>query len=213
MHVIGKNAPAFTVASLAMIIDPPARDRADAGDDAGRGRPAPLGVHAPGGPQAELEEGRVGIDQRRDPLAGGEAALLVLALDGLRPAALADRLLLGREPGGHLPQVGLGGTSIGRRGSRCLSALGGMTSTSVTPSVPGDIHGSDDELTVGGPGRGAANVGSESRVVDRRGPGIADDLLQGDRRQGGEQDAGCDGEGGMTPQCPGRPDQEDPWIR
>ena len=77
----------------------PARDRADAGDDARRHRAAPLGVHVPRGPQAQLEEGRAGVDQLGDALAGGEPALLVLALDGLGAAAEADGLLLLEEVG------------------------------------------------------------------------------------------------------------------
>ena len=78
-----------------------AGDRADAGDDAGRRRAAPLGVHAPRGPQAEFEEVGVGVDELGDALAGGEPALLVLALDGLRAAAEADRGFLGGEVDGH----------------------------------------------------------------------------------------------------------------
>ena len=79
--------------------DPPARDRADAGDDARRRGPAPLGVHAPRGPQAQLEELRAGIEEAGDALAGGEAALGVLALDGLGAAAVADGFFLALEVG------------------------------------------------------------------------------------------------------------------
>ena len=84
LTVIGKNAPAFTVASLAMIITRrPATSPMPVTTPAD-GAPPHSGVHVPGGPQAELEE-RAGVDQAVDPLAGGEPALLVLPLD--RPSA------------------------------------------------------------------------------------------------------------------------------
>src|SRR5690606_25894323 len=67
-----------------------AGDRADAGHHPGRRGPAPLLVHAPRGPQAELEEVGTGVEEPGDPLAGGEPALRVLPVDGLRAAALAD---------------------------------------------------------------------------------------------------------------------------
>ena len=102
LQVIGKKAPALTVASLAMTITVPALDRADAGDDAGRRGAAPVAVHAVGGPEAQLEEVGAGVEQTADALAGGEAALGVLALDRLGAAALADRLFLAAERFDHL---------------------------------------------------------------------------------------------------------------
>ena len=51
------------MASLAMIITCRPATRADAGDDAGRRRAAPILVHAPGGPQAQLEQRRPFVDQ------------------------------------------------------------------------------------------------------------------------------------------------------
>ncbi len=60
-------------------------DGADAGDDAGGGRPAPLLVHPPGRPQAQLEEGRAGVEQDGEALADGEPAFVVLP--GRRPGA------------------------------------------------------------------------------------------------------------------------------
>jgi hypothetical protein len=68
--------------------DPTTADRADAGDDTGARRSAPLGVHLPRGPEAELEEG-IGIAKQRDAFAGRAPALSVLALDGLCPPAEA----------------------------------------------------------------------------------------------------------------------------
>ena len=72
------------------------------------GAPPQSRVHAPGGPQAQLEEGGAGIEQPGDAFAGGEAALVVLAVDGLGAAALADQLFLlaqlarqRREVGSH----------------------------------------------------------------------------------------------------------------
>ena len=71
---------------------PPAGDRADAGDDAGGGAPPHSRVHVPRGPQAELEERRVGSSLAMR--SRGEAALLVLAFDRLRAAAGAEDGLL-----------------------------------------------------------------------------------------------------------------------
>src|SRR5262249_26771574 len=69
-------------------------DAADAGDDAGRGCPAPFLIHAPGRPQPELQEGYLGIEQLRDALAGREAALSVLAGNCLGAASFHQDLLL-----------------------------------------------------------------------------------------------------------------------
>ena len=97
LHVMGKKAPALTVASLAMTMTMPAGDEADAGDDAGRRSAAPVAVHIPGGPQAEFKEVGAGVDQAGNAFAGGEPALVVLAVDGLGAAALADRLFFALE--------------------------------------------------------------------------------------------------------------------
>src|SRR5262249_27308923 len=74
--------------------DAAAADAADAGDDASGGGAAPFLVHAPGGPQGQLKEGSVGVEQTVNTFAGGQAALLVLAGDGLRATALGDRRFL-----------------------------------------------------------------------------------------------------------------------
>src|SRR5436305_712452 len=65
-----------------------------AGEDAGRGGAGALLVHAPGCPQAQLEEVGAGVDELGDPLAGGQLPFFVLPVDGLGPAALAQHLLL-----------------------------------------------------------------------------------------------------------------------
>ena len=101
LHVIGKNAPAFTVASLAMIIarrpatmPMPVTTPAD-------GAPPHSAYMLPRGPEAEFEEVGFGIDELGDAFAGGEPALLVLALDRLRAAAEADRGFFRGEVDGH----------------------------------------------------------------------------------------------------------------
>ncbi len=78
---------------------------AEAGDDARRRRAAPLFVHAERGVSADLEELAAGIEQQGKTLARGEAALLVLRLDRIRAAALADFFFLVVDPG---DQVGHG---------------------------------------------------------------------------------------------------------
>ncbi len=71
-------------------------DPADPGDDAAAGCPAPLGVHAVGRPEADLEEGALRIAERRDPLPGRHLALLALA--GLRLRARRLRAAPPRRP-------------------------------------------------------------------------------------------------------------------
>ena len=93
LHVIGKNAPALTVASLAMIMTPPAGDGADAGDDAGRRCSAPRSyIFQP--PTGRVRKTRVRDREAGDPFAGRQSALGVLAADGLRPAAESNLLRL-----------------------------------------------------------------------------------------------------------------------
>ena len=83
LQVIGKNAPAFTVASLAMIMT---RRPATV--------PMPVTTPADGAPphsaymfhaahRPSSKKSVFGIEQLGDAFAGGEPALLVLALDGL----------------------------------------------------------------------------------------------------------------------------------
>ena len=105
---------------------------AEAGDHARRGRAAPLLVHLVGGVEAQLEKLRVRVDQPGDALAGGEASLLVLRLDGLRAAALADALFFIldlRQAIDHLAAVFLERRGIGIDGvpialpSVCLACL------------------------------------------------------------------------------------------
>jgi len=54
-------------------------------------------VHPRGGVDAQLQEPGARVEEPRDPLADGEAALPVLRLDPLRPAALEDLLLEGPD--------------------------------------------------------------------------------------------------------------------
>ncbi len=58
LAVMGKKAPAFTVASLATIIAETAGDAAEAADDAGGGRAAPFLVHAKCGEQRPVQRVR-----------------------------------------------------------------------------------------------------------------------------------------------------------
>ena len=67
-----------------------ALDHTDAGDDRG----ADGEVRAPPGQRRELEEGRPGVDEQLDPLARGQLAAGVVAVDVLLPAARhRDRVL------------------------------------------------------------------------------------------------------------------------
>ena len=74
-------------------------DAADAGHHSRCRRAAPLGVHAVGRPEAELEKGRARVAERRDPLARRQLALFVLAGLRLRAAARAQLCLLRGQPG------------------------------------------------------------------------------------------------------------------
>ncbi len=85
--VAGKNAPAFTVASLAIDHLPSPADRADARHHTRRRRTAPLGIHAPCRPQAKFQKRRAGIDQLFNPLACRKPAFFVLPVDRRLPAA------------------------------------------------------------------------------------------------------------------------------
>src|SRR5262249_10095113 len=71
----------------------------------GGGGAAPVLVHAPGGPQAQFEELGLRVEEVGDPLAGGEAPLVVLLPGRLGAAALFDALLLLAEGLHQLGQV------------------------------------------------------------------------------------------------------------
>ena len=71
-----------------------AENAAQARDGPRRGRAAPLFVHLVRGVEPEFEELAPGVDQPSDALARRQASFLVLRLDGLCPAALADPLFL-----------------------------------------------------------------------------------------------------------------------
>ncbi len=92
LAVIGKNAPAFTVASFTMSMTSRSLHSRQPGDHAGRRRAAPLFIHAPSHVGAELEELRARIDEERDAFARSQPALLVLRLDGLVAPTLLDDL-------------------------------------------------------------------------------------------------------------------------
>src|ERR1700757_3645530 len=62
-------------------------------DHARAGRATPLFIHAPGGERAKLKELSAGIDKQCNTLARREPAFLVLRLNRLVAAALADDLL------------------------------------------------------------------------------------------------------------------------
>ena len=93
--VIGKNAPAFTVASLAIIMNRRPQTRASPVTVPARGRAAPFLVHF------ERREGRPvqkiaipGSISFGDSFAGREPALFVLRFDRFRATALANLLFL-----------------------------------------------------------------------------------------------------------------------
>ena len=68
---------------------PPVRNRADAGDHPGRGGAAPLGIHPPRRPQAQLVKATP-IHKAVNAFPGRQSVLFVLAVDGLLAAAQAD---------------------------------------------------------------------------------------------------------------------------
>ena len=67
-----------------------AGDAAEAADDACGGRAAPFGIHLKSGERGELEKIGAGIEKERDALAGGEALLGMLRIDGFCAATFAD---------------------------------------------------------------------------------------------------------------------------
>ena len=87
--VIGKEGAGFDGGVVDDQHDHAGLDAGESGDDAGGGRASPFFVHAVGGVEAEFEES-TGVGEQVDALAGGQAVLGVLALDGLRTSALAD---------------------------------------------------------------------------------------------------------------------------
>ncbi len=114
LHVIGKNAPAFTVASLAMIMHIRPCTRPTPVTTPAAGGPAVLGVHGVRGPQAVFLERRAGVDEFLDAFARSEAPLLVLAVDSRLAAAELDLGLGAEELGGEVLE-GLGGRRRLRR--------------------------------------------------------------------------------------------------
>ena len=94
LQVIGKNAPAFTVASLAMTMNRRPHTVPIPVTTAPAGAP-PHSLYIPkAGKRRELEKRRAGIDQRSNALACGETSLGVLTLDPGGSTAEADGLLL-----------------------------------------------------------------------------------------------------------------------
>ena len=73
-------------------------DLRNPGHDAAPGRPAPLGVHAEGRPQADLEERAPWIAQRRDPFPRRQLSLRALAGLRLGSAPLAQQRFVGGQP-------------------------------------------------------------------------------------------------------------------
>ena len=87
-----------------------AGDATEAGDDACCGRAAPFGIHLKSRERGEFEKIGAGIEKERDALAGGEALLGMLRVDGFCAAAFADgAFLLAQcgEQGEHAGGVGL----------------------------------------------------------------------------------------------------------
>src|SRR5207244_7586603 len=91
---MGKNAPAFTVASLAMIMKVRPQTLARLVPARSPGSPKFAVAHFKRRINAELEEWRVGIAQLRDALTRRQAAFFVLGLDCLGAAALANLFFL-----------------------------------------------------------------------------------------------------------------------
>ena len=74
--------------------DASAVDRADHGQHSRGRRPAPLLVHRVTGPETKLEHRRALVEQDCDPLARRLSPLLMLARNGLGPAAQSQQILL-----------------------------------------------------------------------------------------------------------------------
>ncbi len=84
----------------------PAGDSADAGDDARGGSAAPFLIHLPGGPQAQLEERALRVDQPGDALPRGQAFFFVLAVDRVGAAALLNTFFLRADLGNEAGKRG-----------------------------------------------------------------------------------------------------------
>ena len=84
---MGKNAPAFTVASFTMSMTSRPCTRPNPVTTPRRRRSTPLLVHAPRHVRTQLEETGSWINQQRNALAGSQTALLMLRLDGLLATA------------------------------------------------------------------------------------------------------------------------------
>lgn len=80
-------------------------DLADTRDDACRGDLAGVWIHGPGGPQVQLKEGSIRIQQRLQPLADGKTAEPLLALVARGAAALAYLLFLDQQLVGQSAEV------------------------------------------------------------------------------------------------------------
>jgi hypothetical protein len=74
--------------------DTPPRDHPSSRDHPRRGRAAPFAIHVPRGPQAQLKEGCIRIEELVDAFPRREPPFGMLALNGLGPAALEQGLLL-----------------------------------------------------------------------------------------------------------------------
>ena len=93
--VAGKNAPAFTVASLATIMHGTPSTLPMPVTTPAAGYFAPLLIHFVCGPEFDLEKRRVLVEQMPNPLAHRQASHFPLALmPGLSAAFTQDRFLL-----------------------------------------------------------------------------------------------------------------------
>ena len=88
-EVIGKNAPALTVASLAMIITMRVSIRAIPVITPAAGRAAPFFVHAMGCIETQFKES-AGIGEERDALACRQSPLGMLVFNGLGTSTFAN---------------------------------------------------------------------------------------------------------------------------
>ena len=91
---MGKNAPALTVASLAITITNRPATRSKAGHNPGGRCAPPLLIHAEGSKKPQFQEFLAGIKQQGQPFANRQALFAMLRLDGFSPPTLADEVLL-----------------------------------------------------------------------------------------------------------------------
>ena len=105
LTVCGKNAPALTVASLATTMTGRPLTRPMPVMHAGGGDVAPIGIHLPRRPKAQLQPFCAGIEELVQTFPRRQPSQLLLPLSPSLITSLADRRFLGLEGGELLPEA------------------------------------------------------------------------------------------------------------